>query len=43
MGAPELDVLLDVVRQVSPRKTEENVKSARDGYESVRMLKGAAV
>ena len=42
MGAPQLDVLLQVVREVSPRKTEENVKSARDGYELVRTVEGAA-
>ncbi|HZK49427.1 MAG TPA: 2-oxoacid:acceptor oxidoreductase family protein [Thermoleophilia bacterium] len=42
LGAPDIEVLLEVVRQVSPRKTEENVKSARDGYDSVRMLKGGA-
>jgi pyruvate ferredoxin oxidoreductase gamma subunit len=42
MGAPDLGVLLDVVRQVSPRKTEENVKSATDGYHLVRVAEGAA-
>ena len=43
MGAPSIDVVADVVRQVSPRKQEENVKSARDGYELVRTNEGAAV
>lgn len=43
MGAPNLDVLIEVIRQVSPRKTDENVKSARDGYELVKMREGASL
>ncbi len=41
MGAPSIEVVAEVVRQVSPRKQDENVKSTRDGYELVRILKGA--
>lgn len=43
MGVPSIDVVAEVVRQVSPRKQDENVKSARDGYELVRMTEGAAL
>lgn len=42
MGVPDIEVVAEVIRQVSPRKQDENVKSARDGYELVRTREGAA-
>ncbi len=42
VGAPDLEVLVEVIKQVSPRKVDENMKSTRDGYELVRMLEGAS-
>ena len=41
MGAPTLEVLIETIGQVSPRKQQENVKSARDGFEQVRVADGA--
>jgi pyruvate ferredoxin oxidoreductase gamma subunit len=40
MGSPDLEVLAEVVREVSPAKSEENVLCARDGFRLVR-IKGA--
>ena len=40
MGSPDLEVLAEVVREVSPAKSEENVLCVRDGFRLVR-IKGA--
>jgi pyruvate ferredoxin oxidoreductase gamma subunit len=42
MGAPDIEVLLKVIREISPRKGGENARSARDGYDLVRVSEGAA-
>lgn len=36
MGVPDIEVLSEVIREVSPVKMEENVQSARDGYRLVK-------
>lgn len=43
MGAPDLEVLVRVVYDVSPRKKEENAQCVRDGYALVKMMAPAAV
>ena len=40
MGSPDIDLLAEVVRRLSPAKVEENVQSLRDGYEQVKAGQG---
>lgn len=42
MGTPAIDVLTEVIREVSPVKMEQNVQSALDGYRQVRTLGATA-
>ena len=42
LGAPEKENLIATVREMSPRKAEENVVSCLSGYEMVSRARGAA-
>ncbi len=42
IGTPQIDNLLEVVKEMSPVKVEENAASCLDGYELIRKFRGVA-
>ncbi|NMB42286.1 MAG: pyruvate ferredoxin oxidoreductase [Firmicutes bacterium] len=41
VGAPDIETLLAVIREMSPVKIEENAASCREGYELIKKVKEA--